>query len=93
MKVIVSGYLGKKITGIGRTFIETFLEVATQYPEVQIVIYTNIDNKQLMGCKLNNFSNVNIKTYKVSKACSIKNLLWHQIVFPFMVLKEKADIV
>lgn len=85
MKIVVSGYVGKKITGIGRNLI-SLLENAgggNQY-----VIYANVD--MLDDFKIQN-PNVSIKTYNVSKTSSLKNLLWTTFVFPFKVLKEKAD--
>lgn len=85
MKIVVSGYVGKKITGIGRNLI-SLLDNAGR--ENQYVIYTNKD--MLDDFKIQN-PNVSIKTYNVSKTSSLKNLLWTTFVFPFKVLKEKAD--
>lgn len=85
MKVVISGYVGKKITGIGRNLI-CLLDNASS--ENDYVIYTNYDMKEALS-----FSNPNVKvkTYGVSKESSLKNLLWTTFVFPFKVLKEKAD--
>lgn len=85
MKVVISGYIGKKVTGIGRNLI-CLLDNAKDNNEY--IIYTNYDMKNDLV-----FSNPNVqvKTYNVSKESSIKNLLWTTFVFPFKVLKEKAD--
>ena len=86
MKVVVSGYIGKKITGIGRN-LENLLN--NSKGTIQYIVYTNYD-------MLNEFDftnkNVEMKTYNVSKNSSMKNLLWTTFVFPFKVLHEKADI-
>lgn len=85
MKIVVSGYVGKKITGIGRNLI-CLLDNSDS--NNRYVIYTNKDMKQ--DLKFNN-PNVEVKTYNVSKGDSLKNLLWTTFVFPFVVWKEKAD--
>lgn len=85
MKVVISGYIGKKVTGIGRNLI-CLLDNAKD--ENEYIIYTNYDMKDSLA-----FSNPNVKvkTYNVSKDSSLKNLLWTTFIFPFKVLKEKAD--
>lgn len=85
MKVVVSGYVGKKVTGIGRNLI-CLLDNSTS--DIEYVIYTNYDMAN--DLKFNN-PNVVVKTYAVSKNDSLKNLLWTTFVFPFKVLEEKAD--
>ena len=86
MKVVVSGYVGKKITGIGRNLI-SLLENSSSNNEY--IIYTNMDMAESFA---NISGNVIVKTYNVSKNSSIGNLLWTTFIFPFMVLKENADI-
>lgn len=85
MKIVVSGYVGKKITGIGRNLMCLLDNVSS---DNKYIIYTNEDMKD--DFKFNN-QNVTVKTYKVSKTDSLGNLLWTTFVFPFVVLKEKAD--
>lgn len=85
MKIVISGYVGKKITGIGRNLI-SLLNNATGGNS--FVIYINED--MLQDFIFTN-QNVTVKTYKVSKNSSMGNLLWTTFVFPFVVLKEKAD--
>lgn len=85
MKIVVSGYVGKKITGIGRNLI-SLLESSSS--DNKYVIYTNKD--MLDAFKFKN-TNVTVKSYNVSKNSSMKNLLWTTFVFPFKALKEKAD--
>lgn len=86
MKVIISGYVGKKITGIGRNLISLLDNSSTNN---RYIVYTNYDM-----CENLKFTNPNVfvKTYSVSKNSSLKNLLWTTFIFPFIVLKEKGDI-
>jgi len=85
MKIVISGYVGRKITGIGRTLVN--LLNASQSGN-QYIVYTNFDMKDDMV-----FTNPNItvKTYNISKLSSLKNLIWTTFVFPFIVIKENAD--
>lgn len=85
MKVVVSGYIGKKITGIGRNLI-SLLDNASG--KNTYVVYTNFDMKDEL---VFNNPNVTVKTYDVSKMDSMKNLLWTTFTFPTMVKKEHAD--
>ena len=68
MKVVVSGYIGKKITGIGRNLI-SLLDASES--GIEYVIYTNYDI-----AKDFQFRNprVTVKTYPVSSQDSMKNL-------------------
>lgn len=87
MKVVISGYVGKKLTGIARNLIP-YLEHVDE--ENEYVVYTNFDIKNEF---IINKRNVIVKEYNVSKNSSIGNLLWTTFVFPFIALKEKADAV
>lgn len=87
MKVVISGYVGKNLTGIARNLIP-YLEHVDE--ENEYVVYTNFDIKNEF---IINKRNVTVKEYKVSKNSSIGNLLWTTFVFPFITLKEKADAV
>ena len=86
MKIVVSGYIGKKITGIGRNLI-CLLDNASS--DNEYVIYTNEDMRDDFK-----FSNprVTVKTYPISKMSSMKNLLWTTFKFPGIVKKENADV-
>ncbi len=85
MKVVISGYIGKKITGIGRNLI-CLLDNAPS--DNEYVIYTNEDMKNEFKFKN---PHVTVKTYPVSKMSSMKNLLWTTFKFPGVVKKENAD--
>lgn len=85
MKIVISGYVGKKITGIGRNLNSLLNRVSGDH---EYVIYVNRDMKKDF-CFTN--SHVKVKTYRISKNDSLKNLFWTTFIFPFVVLKEKAD--
>ena len=85
MKIVISGYVGKKITGIGRNLI-CLLDNSSS--ENEYIVYTNRDMKD--DFKFEN-PNVKVKTYNISKTSSLKNLLWTTFIFPFKVKQEKAD--
>lgn len=87
MKIVVSGYIGKKITGIGRNLICLLDNVKGNN---EYIIYTNEDIAK--DFKFSN-PNVTVKTYSISKNDSLKNLLWTTFVFPIKALTEKADRV
>ena len=85
MRVVVSGYVGKKITGIGRNLINLLNNTDDNN---EYIIYVNKDMQvDFAGLK----KNITIKTYNVSKFSSLKNLLWTTFVFPRKAKKEKAD--
>ena len=86
MKIVVSGYVGKKITGIGRNLICLLDNVSNNN---EYIVYVNQDMRDEF--KFNN-PRIHVKTYKVSKMSSLGNLIWTTFFFPFIVLKEKADV-
>lgn len=87
MKVIVSGYVGRRITGIGRSLISWLNRI--QREDIQFVVYTNKDMKN--DLKFDN-PNVTVKTYGVSRENSIGNLLWTTFVLPIKALQERANV-
>ena len=91
MKVLVNGYVGKKITGIGRTLLETIEHIAKIDPTVKFIVVTNYDNDDLFEYPFPR--NVEIVKSPVSKMSSLKNLLFNAFVFPFSALKYQVDLV
>lgn len=91
MKIIINGYVGKKITGIGRVLIETL----DRYSKIDLsnifILYTNYDNEELLNYSFS--KNVLIKKIPVSKYSPIKNLLFNLLIFPIYVYINKVDIV
>jgi len=91
MNILVNGYVGKKITGIGRTLLETIEHICKIDNNIRFVMYTNYDNYDFLNYKWP--SNIVIRKIPVSKNSSILNLLYNMFVFPFKTIKEKADII
>lgn len=85
MKIVISGYIGKKITGIGRNLISLLNAITS---DTQFIIYINKDMEDKF---IFTNPNVVVKIYSISKDEAFKNLLWTTFIFPFKVLKEKAD--
>lgn len=85
MKIVVSGYVGKKITGIGRNLICLLDNMSG---DTEYVVYTNYDMKDEFDFKN---SHITVKTYPISKMSSMKNLIWTTFKFPSVVRKENAD--
>lgn len=86
MKIIVSGYVGRKITGIGRCLIETLNSIENE--DLEFIVYTNYDMADDMSFTN---PNVTVKYYGISRNNPIGNLLWVTFVLPVMALKENAD--
>lgn len=87
MKIIVSGYVGKRITGIGGNLINLLNRINRE--DMKFVVYTNFD--MVEDLRFDN-PNVIVKTYKISRENSLGNLLWTTFILPIMAVKEKADI-
>ena len=87
MKAVVSGYVGKKITGIGRNLISLLSHASG---ENDYVLYVNEDMLEDFECLKE--KGVTLVPYGVSKESSFGNLLWTTFVFPFKVLAQKADV-
>lgn len=89
MRLVISGYVGKKFTGIGRNLINIINNINLSVND-EIILYTNFDMKDDFSNELN--KNIKIEKYNVSKNSSMKNLLWTTFIFPFKVLKAHADV-
>ena len=46
MIIGISGYVGNRLTGIGRVLINILSELAKQYPEDKYVLFRNFDFKE-----------------------------------------------
>lgn len=88
MKIVINGYIGKKITGIGRNLIEIIKRI--NHDKNEIILYTNYDNYELIKLE---FANLRIEKINVSKTSRLKNIFYNFFVFPFYTLKENADVV
>lgn len=92
MRILISGYIGKRITGIGRVLVETVNELAEFSPLSHFTVYINHDNKDF-GEKFSSCSNISIKYYPITKNSSLKNLLFTSFIFPFLAVRHKADLI
>jgi|LQYC01.1.fsa_nt_gi glycosyltransferase involved in cell wall biosynthesis len=89
MKITISGYVGKKKTGVGRT-LENILLNMPLAKEDEIHLYCNHDFQDFNFDKFR--KQIIVHRYKISKNSSVLNLIWHQAVYPFKVLFTDADV-
>lgn len=90
MIIGVSGYVGNRLTGIGRVLINVLTELAKQYPEDKYVLFRNFDFREY-DC-LSCFKNIVIVDVPYSKESGLQNLLWHQWLFQKLLRKYKCDL-
>lgn len=90
MRVGISGYVGNKLTGIGRVLINVLIELAKQYPNDTYILFRNYDFLEY-DC-LKEFSNIQIVDVPYTKESTLKNILWHQWLFQKLVKQYKCDI-
>lgn len=88
MTILVNGYIGKKVTGIGRTLIELLRRMADE--EFKIVIYTNFDNPELIALESKNIS---VKKIRISRESVLLNLIFNAFLFPFIAIGKKYTAV
>ena len=90
MVVGISGYVGNRLTGIGRVLVNVVRELAAQNPSDIYYIFKNDDYdgfSQLEGAE-----NVRLVNTGVTKESGMKNLLWHQWGFQRMLKKYSCDL-
>ena len=90
MKVAISGYVGTKLTGIGRVLIEVLNEMAPMNLNDEYILFKNFDFEDYDVLKKHH--NIKIIDIKVSKYNSLKNILWHQWSFQKLQKKYKCDV-
>lgn len=90
MRIGISGYVGNRLTGIGRVLIAVVDELAKQYPEDTYIIFRNYDFKDY-DC-LNHYSNVMLVDVPYTKESTAKNILWHQWLFQKLLKQYKCDL-
>jgi len=91
MRILVNGYIGPRITGIGRTLIETLKKMAIMSSDSIFIVYANFDNRELIEAF--EMPNIVIKTVNISRENTLLNLLFNVLIFPFLALYEKVDKV
>lgn len=90
MIIGISGYVGNRLTGIGRVLINILSELAKQYPEDKYVLFRNFDFKEYDN--LTQYQNIEIVDVPYTKESGLKNILWHQWLFQKLLKKYKCDI-
>lgn len=90
MIVGISGYVGNRLTGIGRVLIAVVDELAKQYPTDEYIIFRNFDFKDYDV--LTKYSNVKMVDVPYTKESTAKNILWHQWLFQKLLKQYKCDL-
>lgn len=90
MKIGISGYVGNKLTGIGRVLIAVVDELARQHPEDKYIIFRNYDFADY-DC-LNHYPNVELVDVPYTKESTVKNIWWHQWLFQKLLKQYKCDL-
>ena len=86
----ISGYVGNRLTGIGRVLIAVIDELARQYPKDRYIVFRNFDFKEY-NC-LDHYSNVELVDVPYTKESTAKNILWHQWLFQKLLKKYHCDL-
>lgn len=90
MRIGISGYVGNRLTGIGRVLISVLNELAKQYPEDEYIIFRNFDFKEY-DC-LTIHKNIKLVDVPYTKESTFKNIIWHQWLFQKLLKKYKCNI-
>ena len=90
MTIGISGYVGNKLTGIGRVLIAVVEELAKQYTEDKYIIFKNSDFGDYDG--LAQYANVELVDVPYTKESTAKNIWWHQFLFQKLLKKHKCDL-
>lgn len=90
MIVGISGYVGNRLTGIGRVLISVLCELARQYPKDKYIVFRNFDFKEY-DC-LSEFSNIQLVDVPYTKESTGKNIFWHQWLFQKLLKKYNCDL-
>lgn len=90
MRVGISGYVGNRLTGIGRVLINVLEELAKQHPEDEYILFRNFDFKDydVLSC----YNNIQIVDVPYTKESTWKNIFWHQWLFQKLLKKYKCNI-
>ncbi len=90
MTIGISGYVGNKLTGIGRVLIAVIEELAKQYTEDKYIIFKNFDFCDYDS--LSQYANVELVDVPYTKESTAKNILWHQWLFQKLLKRYKCDL-
>lgn len=90
MIIGISGYVGNRLTGIGRVLIAVVDELAKQHPEDTYIIFRNFDFKEY-DC-LSHYPNVELVDVPYTKESTAKNIWWHQWLFQKLLKQYMCDL-
>ena len=90
MIVGISGYVGDRLTGIGRVLISVVQQLAKQYSDDTYIIFRNYDFMDYDCLKC--FPNVRLVDVPYTKESTSKNILWHQWLFQKLLKKYHCDL-
>ena len=90
MRIGISGYVGNRLTGIGRVLIAVVDELARLYPDDRYIVFRNYDFKEY-DCLSRHF-NVELVDVPYTKESTGKNILWHQWLFQKLLKKYNCDL-
>ena len=78
MRIGISGYVGNRLTGIGRVLISVLQELAQQNPDSVYIIFRNYDFLDYDCLRI--YPNIEIVDVPYTKESGLKNILWHQCI-------------
>lgn len=90
MRIGISGYVGNRLTGIGRVLINVLDELAKQHPEDEYIIFRNFDFKDYDCLAIH--KNIQLVDVPYTKESTGKNILWHQWLFQKLLKRYECDL-
>lgn len=90
MIIGISGYVGNKLTGIGRVLIEVLNEIAPLSLSDEYILFKNFDFYDYDLLKKH--PNIKLVDISVSKNSPLGNMKWHQWPFQKLLKQYKCDI-
>lgn len=90
MRIGISGYVGNKLTGIGRVLVNVLHELAVINPNDEFYLFKNYDFNDYNS--LSKHNNIHIIDFSVTKESGLKNIVWHQYGFQKLLRKYHCDI-
>lgn len=90
MRIVMSGYVGKAKTGIGRTVENILLNMPLQEND-ELHLYCNYDFEDFDFSRF--CPRIITHRYKISKNSPLLNLLWHQLIYPLKTLKGDVSFI
>src|SRR5690554_1804840 len=91
MRIGVSGYVGNRITGIGRVLQEVIKKLAVKFPSDYYVLFVNYDMIDEFH-ELAVIDNVDVCEISVSKDNPLLNVIWHQFRFQKLLKENQCDL-